>query len=159
MAATASSTDLVSNAASTTAAIRLSLSGKTRKIVPSAMPAASAICRVVTAAPCASSSGNVAATISARRSEGGRAAARLVVTGPGYMSESSLTHPGTCAARSRNQPPQRGSATRISVDQTACVTRDARTLPAARRSRPNTVPMTTAAATSARLPVVAVTAT
>ena len=48
MAASAASTVLVSNADSTTAAIRLSLSGKTRKIVPSAMPAASAICRVVT---------------------------------------------------------------------------------------------------------------
>ena len=37
-----------SKAASTTASIRASLSGKTRKIVPSAMPAASAIWRVVT---------------------------------------------------------------------------------------------------------------
>ena len=76
----------VSNAASTTASIRRSLSGKTRKIVPSAMPAASAIWRVVTAAPCASSSGSVAATISARALLGGSAAARVrpvaAVSGP-----------------------------------------------------------------------------
>ena len=37
-----------------------SLSGKTRKMVPSAMPAASAIWRVVSLAPCSISSGMVA---------------------------------------------------------------------------------------------------
>ena len=67
---------VVSSAASTTAAISDSLSGKTRKIVPSAMPAASAIWRVVSAAPWASSSGRVASTMRARRSSGGSAAAR-----------------------------------------------------------------------------------
>jgi hypothetical protein len=41
------------------------------------MPAASAICRVVTASPCSTMSGSAAATIIERRSSGGRAAARL----------------------------------------------------------------------------------
>ena len=62
--------------ASTTAAISSSLSAKTRKIVPSAMPAASAIWRVVTISPCSSSSGSIASMIIARRSSGGRDSAR-----------------------------------------------------------------------------------
>ena len=62
-------------------AMTSSLSAKTRKIVPSAMPAASAICRLVTRSPCSSSSGSVAATIIDRRSSGGNAAARLDFTG------------------------------------------------------------------------------
>ncbi len=76
MAANCASTIVVSSAASTTAAMSDSLSGKTRKMVPSAIPAASAIWRVVSAVPCASSSGSVASTMRARRSSGGRAAAR-----------------------------------------------------------------------------------
>src|SRR2546421_10037864 len=42
------------------------------------MPAAPAICRLVTRSPCSSSSGSVAATIIARRSSGARAGARFV---------------------------------------------------------------------------------
>ena len=53
-----------------------SLSSKTRKIVPSAMPAASAISRVVTVAPRRQTSGLAAATIAARRWSGGSGAAR-----------------------------------------------------------------------------------
>ena len=53
-----------------------SLSAKTRKIVPSATPAASAIWRVVTLVPWVARSGTVAATIAARRSPAGGAAAR-----------------------------------------------------------------------------------
>ena len=49
-----------SKARSVTARISASLSSKTRKIVPSATSAASAIWRVVTPAPCPSTSGNVA---------------------------------------------------------------------------------------------------
>ena len=60
----------------TTASITASLSGKTRKMVPSAMPAASAISRVVTAAPWSQTSGIAAATMAARRSSGGSGAAR-----------------------------------------------------------------------------------
>ncbi len=52
MTANSRSVGVWSNASATTAWITDSLSGKTRKIVPSAMSAASAICRVVTAAPC-----------------------------------------------------------------------------------------------------------
>ena len=74
MASNCASTVVVSSAASTTAAISDSLSGKTRKIVPSAIPAASAIWRVVIAVPWASRSGSVASTMRARRSSGGRAA-------------------------------------------------------------------------------------
>ena len=59
-----------SKAVSTAASMSDSLSGKTRKIVPSAMPAASAIWRVVTPAPCSISSGMVADTMAARRSTG-----------------------------------------------------------------------------------------
>ncbi len=46
-------------------------------MVPSAIPAASAIWRVVTISPCSSSSGTVAATIIERRSSGGMAGARV----------------------------------------------------------------------------------
>ena len=60
-----------------TAAISSSLSAKMRKIVPSAIPAASAICRVVTISPCSMSKGSVASMIIDRRSPGGSAAARL----------------------------------------------------------------------------------
>ena len=56
------------------------LSGKTRKMVPSAMPAASAICRVVTRPPCSAYSGAAAATIAARRSSADIGAARGVTT-------------------------------------------------------------------------------
>ena len=61
----------------TAALITASLSGKTRKIVPSAMPAASAISRVVTAAPWSQTSGMAAAMMAARRSSGGSGAARV----------------------------------------------------------------------------------
>ena len=54
-----------------------SLSGKTRKIVPSAMPAAAAISRVVTAFPWSQTSGMAAAMMAARRSSGGSGAARV----------------------------------------------------------------------------------
>ena len=70
----------------------VSLSGKTRKIVPSAMPAASAIWRVVTAEPWASSSGSVAATISARRSDGGSAVARARLAGAGSARAGARRH-------------------------------------------------------------------
>ena len=65
-----------STMAATAASTSSSLSAKTRKIVPSAMPAASAIWRVVTARPCSFSSGTVAATIAARRSSGAIGSAR-----------------------------------------------------------------------------------
>ena len=65
-----------SSAASMTASSNAVLSSKTRKMVPSAMPAACAISRVVTAAPCSRKSGRVAATIAERRSSSGSAAAR-----------------------------------------------------------------------------------
>src|SRR6476659_8374662 len=88
MASSAASTALVSRAASTTAAMSVSLSGKTRKIVPSAMPAASAIWRVVSAAPWARRSGSVASTMRALRSAGGADGGH----GPErYMSEHSLS--------------------------------------------------------------------
>ena len=60
-----------------TAVITSSLSAKTRKIVPSAIPEASAIWRVVTISAFSSSSGRVASMIAERRSSGGRALARL----------------------------------------------------------------------------------
>ena len=63
---------IVATAASTSS----SLSENTRKMVPSAMPAASAICRVVSARPCSLSSGTVAATIAARRSSADIGSAR-----------------------------------------------------------------------------------
>ena len=47
-----------------------SLSAKARKMVPSAMPAASAIWRDVTRSPCSRISGRAASTIDARRSSG-----------------------------------------------------------------------------------------
>ena len=47
--------------------------------MPSATPAASAICRVVTFVPWIASSGTVAATSAARRWSGGSGAARWVV--------------------------------------------------------------------------------
>ena len=80
MASTASWNGMGSKAASTAACRTACLSGKTRKIVPSAMSAASAICRVLIASPCSSSSGTVAATMAARRSSGGSAAARLRIS-------------------------------------------------------------------------------
>ena len=109
----ARSTGSGSKACSRAASISDSLSGKTRKMVPSAMPAASAIWRVVTMAPSAISSGMVAATMAARRFVGGRGAARWRAwawpssdaavtawsrsrlvgeegTRPSYLSESSL---------------------------------------------------------------------
>ena len=52
-------------------AISASLSGNARKIVPSAMPTASAIWRVVTISPCSTSRARVARTMTARRSSGG----------------------------------------------------------------------------------------
>jgi hypothetical protein len=78
MAASAASVGAVSKAASTAASINDSLSGKTRKMVPSAMPAASAIWRVVMSTPWACRRGTTAATMAARRSEGGMGAARGV---------------------------------------------------------------------------------
>ena len=65
-----------------TASMSASLLAKTRKMVPSAIPAASAMSWVVTISPCSSSSGNVAAMIIERRSSAGRAAARLGRTTP-----------------------------------------------------------------------------
>ena len=61
--------------------ISASLSGNTRKIVPSATPAASAICRVVTLTPCSATKGSVAATSAARRSAGGNGLARPITGG------------------------------------------------------------------------------
>ncbi|GAB3807598.1 hypothetical protein GCM10027605_38230 [Micromonospora zhanjiangensis] len=52
------------------------MSGKTRKMVPSATPAASAICRVVTFLPYRPISGRVAVIRAARRSSGGNGRAR-----------------------------------------------------------------------------------
>ena len=73
---------------STTARTTASLSGKTRKIVPSAMPAASAISRVVTAAPWSQTSGTAAAMIADRRCSGGSGVARPgVVTCIGTVAE------------------------------------------------------------------------
>src|SRR5690606_12984691 len=71
-----------------------SLSGKTRKMVPSATPAASAICRVVTAVPCLRTSGTVAARIAARRAEGAIRGARREDgdTAPTVMSGHSLAN-------------------------------------------------------------------
>lgn len=70
----------VSNALAIAAWTSESLSGKTRNSVPSAMPAASAICAVVTAAPWMRSSGTVAAMMLARRASGERGAARATCT-------------------------------------------------------------------------------
>ncbi len=50
--------------------------GNTRKIVPSAMPAASATSFVVVRRPCSISSGRVAVMIAARRSSGDSGLAR-----------------------------------------------------------------------------------
>ena len=67
------------------------LSGKTRKMVPSAIPAASAICRVVTSSPFASSSGTTASTMARRRSSGAigvaRPERRRVAVMPATISE------------------------------------------------------------------------
>ena len=76
IARSSASTGAGSKACSTAASINVSLSAKTRKIVPSATPAASAIWRVVIWVPWAIKSGTVAARIDARRSSGGNAAAR-----------------------------------------------------------------------------------
>ena len=78
MAESAASSGSGSSAASITAAMTSSLSAKARKMVPSAIPAASAIWRLVTRSPCSISSGSVAATIIERRSSGGSAVARFV---------------------------------------------------------------------------------
>ena len=81
-----------SKTSSSTASIRASLVENTRKIVPSATPAASAICRVLTSRPNFSSRGSVAAINAARRSSGGQWG------GTGHegehMSEYSLTQAG-----------------------------------------------------------------
>ena len=65
-----------------TAAMTSSLSAKARKMVPSAMPAASAIWRLVTRSPCSRSSGRAAATIIDRRSSGAMALARFAFPAP-----------------------------------------------------------------------------
>jgi hypothetical protein len=56
-----------------------SLSPKARKIVPSAIPASSAICRVVTSRPNSRMSGMTASTIIALRSSTERGRARIVL--------------------------------------------------------------------------------
>ncbi len=66
----------MSNASATTVSISSSLVANTRKIVPSAMPAASAIWRVLTSRPQRCSNGSVAARIAARRSSAGSGVAR-----------------------------------------------------------------------------------
>src|SRR3954452_4002822 len=86
-----------SNALAIAASMRSFLVGKTRKIVPSATPAASAISRVLTSVPCSRTSGRGAATSASRRSSGGSAAARPEtggMRGSILLSEPSLT-PGT----------------------------------------------------------------
>ena len=79
-----------SKAASTAASISASLSGKTRKIVPSAMPAASAIWRVVTVRPAPAA----AARWRRRWPPGARRAASglLAGVGPGRWGASSAPH-------------------------------------------------------------------
>ena len=59
-----------------TASMSASLPANTRKMVPSAIPAASAMSWVVTISPCSRSRGRVAAMIIERRSSAGRAVAR-----------------------------------------------------------------------------------
>ena len=66
-------------ASSAAASSRLFLSGKTRKIVPSAMPAACAISRVLTSPPFSTMRGTNAATIASRRSSADIAVARGVI--------------------------------------------------------------------------------
>ena len=78
MAASSSRRRTVSNASCTQAWTSSSLVGKTRKIVPSAMPAARAISRVLRALPFSRRRGMVAATIEARRASGVMAGARGV---------------------------------------------------------------------------------
>ena len=80
MAAISANAGAGSNARSVTARMSASLSSKTRKIVPSATAAASAICRVVTPGPCQSTSGKVAAISASRRSAGGIRRARSLRT-------------------------------------------------------------------------------
>ena len=75
-AASSASTAAVSNASWTQAWMISSLLSKTRKMVPSAMPAALAISRVLMPRPLSRSSGIVAAMIEARRSSGAIAGAR-----------------------------------------------------------------------------------
>lgn len=70
----------MSNASWTVASMRSSLLSKTRKIVPSAMPAALAISLVLTMRPFSRSNGIVTAMIEARRSSGLMAGARGGVT-------------------------------------------------------------------------------
>ena len=81
MSAISASAGAGSNARSVTALISASLPSKTRKIVPSATSAASAICRVVTPGPCHSTSGSVALINASRRSAGGMRRARSLRTG------------------------------------------------------------------------------
>ena len=77
IAASASSRGSGSRMRSITAERSESLSGNTRKRVPSAMPAASATWRVVTCSPCSMSSGMAASTMLRRRSSNGSDAARV----------------------------------------------------------------------------------
>ena len=82
-----------SNAACRHARSSSCLSANARNTVPSAIPEAVAICPVVTAVPCSTSSGKVVATIAARRSSGVIAGARrrrVSVTVTMLRSERSL---------------------------------------------------------------------
>lgn len=67
---------MASKALVTAAPTSSSLVAKTLKIVPSATPAACAICRVLTSVPWARTSDRVEAMSAARRSSGGRGDAR-----------------------------------------------------------------------------------
>ena len=96
----------LSKAAITAARSSEALSGNTPKMVPSATPAASAICRVLTPMPCSRSSGIVAAISAARRSSGAIAGTRRrrpSVTMPAsVLSEYSLRQPFmACGSGSR----------------------------------------------------------
>ncbi len=75
-----------SQACSTAAQMSADLSANTRKIVPSATPAASAITRVLTSTPCSASRGSVAAISALRRSSG----VSRAITRPTIMSDHSL---------------------------------------------------------------------
>jgi hypothetical protein len=76
--ATWASSAVGSNTLATVAVISASLSGNARNRVPSATPAASAICDVVTSRPYIRRSGNVAAMMLARRASGDSGAARVI---------------------------------------------------------------------------------
>jgi hypothetical protein len=73
-------TDSGANAALIAAWSRASLSSKTLKIVPSATPAAAAICFVVIDRPCSRTRGSVASMIAARRSGGDIGLARVMAS-------------------------------------------------------------------------------